>query len=391
MGRFLKIKSYEIEHISGDDYILVNPINRKRIQLNKHAYRFFFEDRQVLEEEEVNQYKADQNFAKLFDLLTKSGFYIPEEKSLLQIIKNDLIIKANPTFCFSPSGDYKTFSDFGILGFPYSMNQNEDQSVRTSPDVIRTVSTKIKYSIDPHQRIPSGTFSLYDNQWLLKGATIQDFGNIHVRPGENSRSISRKSASILREVKKYCKIPVILGGDHTVTYYVLYGLQQEKQLQVVYFDAHLDDSVFVDKFEIYHGNVISAILNLTNIHSVVNIGARGFHKTKPDGRITIIPSGNPIDSMLDQLLNNLNTEIPLYLSIDLDAFDPPLMNCVYFPEPFGLRYDTFLAILERLAGRFSIVGCDFVEYVPKKDINKMYANLLLYLIIKTMDILKGAK
>jgi agmatinase len=390
MGKYVKIHAYEIEHISDDEYILVNNLNRKRIQLNKNAFRFFFQERQVLEEEEIRKYQANDNFKILFDILTKNGFYYPEDQEPLQIVRKDMISKANPTFCFSPVADYKSVSTFGILGFPSAVNNRENQSVRNAPDVIRSVSTKVKYKIEEEHNLPVGTFSLYENRWLLKGVTIQDFGNVHIRPGESAINIAEKSAQIMRRISRYCKIPVILGGDHSITYHVIQALETDA-IQILYFDAHLDNSAVIENGEIYHGNVMSAVTRLPNVHSVINIGARGFHENEPSGEISVIPASTSLGLIRDELLHCLKPAVPVYISIDMDVFDPTLMNCVYFPEPFGLSPEAFFEIIEFVVNQFPIAGCDFVEYVPSLDINKMHSHLLLYLILRTMDIMKGAQ
>jgi arginase family enzyme len=71
-------------------------------------------------------------------------------------------------------------------------------------------------------------------------------------------------------------------------------------------------------------------------------------------------------------------EGPLYISVDLDAFDPAFAPGVSHHEPGGLSVRELLAVLDRV--RAPIVGADIVEYNPRRDVNGVTAVLAAKLV-----------
>jgi agmatinase len=68
--------------------------------------------------------------------------------------------------------------------------------------------------------------------------------------------------------------------------------------------------------------------------------------------------GLPVDAIVDALPN------PVYVSVDLDAFDPAQVPGVGTPEPGGLTWDEGLTLLRAVCERRQVVGCDIVELCP---------------------------
>jgi agmatinase len=68
------------------------------------------------------------------------------------------------------------------------------------------------------------------------------------------------------------------------------------------------------------------------------------------------------DSAREQIINSLTRDV--YISIDVDVFDPSVMTAVGTPEPGGMRWQEMLDLLRLVCRNRNIVGCDIVELCP---------------------------
>jgi len=156
-----------------------------------------------------------------------------------------------------------------------------------------------------------------------------------------------------------------VGGDHFITLGLLRGfLKRWGKLRVVVLDAHLDsrDEFRGDRFN--HATVIRRIYE--EVGDVTVMGVRNISPEEWDwarGKIRVIP----------YTLKPLYTDTPVYLSIDVDVFDPSEAPGVGTPEPGGISFRLFLKWLRESS--FPLVGFDVVEVSPPLDHNKITQTL----------------
>ena len=166
-------------------------------------------------------------------------------------------------------------------------------------------------------------------------------------------------------------LPLILGGDHAISYPVLRAIHRAHgPVNVLHFDAH------PDLYDDYEGNPWSHASPFARIMEgglasrLVQVGIRTLseHLRSQAGRF-----GVEIHEMrnLDTSSIGLDFEGPVYISCDIDALDPAYAPAVSHLEPGGLSVRDILSIIQRLPNR--IVGADIVEYNPGRDINDMTA------------------
>lgn len=166
-------------------------------------------------------------------------------------------------------------------------------------------------------------------------------------------------------------LPLILGGDHAISYPVLRAIHgAHGPVNVLHFDAH------PDLYDDYEGNPWSHASPFARIMEgglasrLVQVGIRTLseHLRSQAGRF-----GVEIHEMrnLDTSSIGLDFEGPVYISCDIDALDPAYAPAVSHLEPGGLSVRDILSIIQRLPNR--IVGADIVEYNPGRDINDMTA------------------
>jgi len=160
------------------------------------------------------------------------------------------------------------------------------------------------------------------------------------------------------------KFVVTLGGDHSVSIGSIQAhFDYYPNLTVLQFDAHADmrDEYLDSKFN--HACVMARVKEMG---ALVQVGIRSMsyaEKAMIDtDRIfyaaQIVDNSAWIDQLLEQLSDNV------YITIDLDVFDPSIMPSTGTPEPGGLGWYSVLQTLERVVQTKNLVGFDVVELCP---------------------------
>lgn len=178
--------------------------------------------------------------------------------------------------------------------------------------------------------------------------------------------------SSISEILKAGKFPVILGGEHSVSVGAAKAFKEAyPNISVLQLDAHYDlrDEFKGSKFN--HGCVARRI---SEICPIMQVGTRSLSKeekdflaTQANGRVKTINVYDILDMPMwkDAVTNILSENV--YITIDLDVFDPSLMPAVGTPEPGGLGWYEILDLLREVSKDKKIVGFDVVELCPIKD------------------------
>jgi agmatinase len=163
------------------------------------------------------------------------------------------------------------------------------------------------------------------------------------------------------------KFPVMLGGEHSLTIGALRAFRKKhRTLSVLQFDAHADlrDS--------YQGTRLShacAARRAAELGSVVQVGIRSL--SAPEERYRSRTSEVSTFFAADMISGRVSPDEivaaigdPLYITIDLDVFDPSVMPATGTPEPGGLGWYDVIGLLRRVCEGRTVVGFDVVELCP---------------------------
>lgn len=182
-------------------------------------------------------------------------------------------------------------------------------------------------------------------------------------------------------------IPVVIGGDHSVTSIAIDAISATLgKIGLVYFDAHPD---FVSSKTDYYGSVITDSLDRLEEDNVIFVGTRAAELEEVEN---INRSGFQVVTPLDILEEGINKIIDKickrntarkYVSIDLDCLDPAYAPGVSVPTPCGLT-SVELTCLVKHAVSTGIVGMDIVELCPKYDMNDITASLAARLLSESV-------
>jgi len=202
---------------------------------------------------------------------------------------------------------------------------------------------------------------LYDEELCFSPC---DFGIATMPPVEDLTELERVTDKIVVDKK----IPIILGGEHAISAAPIRACKKHyKDLSVVHFDAHADLRDEYEGTKLNHACVMRRVFEAGV--PFVQIGIRNhsaeeaeFLKSsgchKPFYAHEIQDSFN----WIDRAINLLGSHV--YISFDVDAFDPSVIPSTGTPEPGGLNWYQVVTFFKKLSEEREIVGADFVELAP---------------------------
>lgn len=222
---------------------------------------------------------------------------------------------------------------------------------------------------------------------------IQNQIRIWTTPQPSLPRKAEKACELLKEIiselidKK--KLPVVIGGEHSISYGFAQALNQKyKDVSVLVFDSHLDlgDQWSPELFT--HAAWLKYSLNLPNIKKATLVGIRNFNKLEykfwqeNQNKVKVFLARDRKNWKIDEIVNSLGENV--YLSFDIDALDASLMPATGTPEPGGPGWDEVLEIIKAVAKKKNIIGIDLVELSPIKGLQApdfIAAKLLMKMIL----------
>jgi agmatinase len=184
----------------------------------------------------------------------------------------------------------------------------------------------------------------------------------------NARTMTVKVQKKVEALLKDDKFIIVLGGEHTVSLGTIRAhAEWFNNLSILHLDAHSDmrDSYEGDKYS--HASIMARVKEITK--NIVSVGIRStdsselknINKQNTFYASTIHHSKDWIKKAERKLSENV------YITIDLDVFDPSIMPSTGTPEPGGLGWYDVLDLIEFVSKNKNIVGFDVVELCPSKN------------------------
>jgi len=263
-------------------------------------------------------------------------------------------------------------ADVGIVGVPFDAGTNDRPGARFGPAAIRDASTRYEPEHDW-----SGWIDAERGARILEGVSMADVGDVDVRTVdlfENFDIITEAA----RLVRRNCRLPVFVGGDHAITFPILRAFDDLAGLTIVQFDAHQDytDEKFGVRYS--HDNHMRRSSELSHVSQIVNIGLRGvlerfepWEAAQRDG-VVVVPAERIVREGVPAALARVGqpstaARPPAYITIDIDVLDPGAAPGTGYPEPGGINYYQLKEALLLVAGRYDVVGFDVCEVDPVYD------------------------
>ena len=195
--------------------------------------------------------------------------------------------------------------------------------------------------------------------------TLNDLSVSDLGPEEMIKAVRKEVDKVINKGK----FPVTIGGEHTVSIAPVAACKKKfKDLSVLHIDAHYD---LWDKYNGKKYNHACVARRIIEFCPIVQCGMRSmgedelsFLRSDPKG-LDLVDMyqirSNPAD-WVDRVCSLLSDQV--YITIDMDGFDPGIVPAVGTPVPGGLGWYETLALLRRLTERKRVVGFDLVEIAP---------------------------
>jgi agmatinase len=267
----------------------------------------------------------------------------------------ELFVSPSPVF----TGSQETFeaAKYVILGVPFDVTSTYRTGAKFAPLAIR----------DASQNVECYSFRTGVDVGDLK---THDLGDLHVA-GDVELTLGRL-ALVAQDLFDDGKIPVFIGGEHTITLGVARSL--DKNVAVVSFDAHLDLRDDYLGLTVSHTTFMRRINEDVKPAKILEIGTRAVCKEELDyakeAGIDYLTSHqirkDGAKETAETMKEILEGYEKIYVTIDMDVLDPAFVPAVPNPEPEGLDTATLLDLLEAVCDR-RVIGFDVVEVAPQYD------------------------
>ena len=244
----------------------------------------------------------------------------------------------------------------GIFGVNFDGTCSFKPGARFGPDAIRDVSTCLETYCPKRKKD-------------LENFKFVDLGSLEITQSDPKAVMeSVKSATNYLIQKKLT--PIILGGEHSITRGAIEALVSKyPDLILIQLDAHADlrDSYMGNDNS--HACTMKRCLDVLPKKKILQVGIRSgtkeeFEFMRQQNQLVKFLPGENTQELKTALLPYSNS--PIYLTIDLDWFDPSLLPGTGTPEPGGFFWNDFEMILETLK-EFRIIASDIVELSPEID------------------------
>jgi agmatinase len=250
-----------------------------------------------------------------------------------------------------------------LLGLPTDSHSSFLRGAAAAPAAIRAALAS-----------DHGNMAAENGLEIGSDVVLEDAGDLPLSEGEGDATLIRAAfAAAARDGA----VPIGLGGDHMVSFPAIAGLAQVYgPLEILHFDAHTD---LYDDFEgdpLSHASPFARIMESGHARRLVQVGIRTLNRHTSEQAERF---GVEIVEMRHFAADAVPIPgAPLYISIDLDGFDPAFAPGVSHHEPGGLSVRDVLNVLARV--RSPIVGADVVELNPARDVHGVTATLAAKLV-----------
>jgi arginase len=246
-----------------------------------------------------------------------------------------------------------------LIGVPWDKSSSYKRGAADAPGPIREALRSDATNTTTELGVDIGRPGSYD-----------DAGDLEL-PEDTEQAfakIEKTVEGILEERRR----PVILGGDHSITYPVLRAFGKRfKDLTLIHFDAHPDLYDNYDDNRYSHASPFARVMEDKLTKRLIQVGIRCMtsHQKKQAAKFGVEVFGIGHERALEEV----KTWCPVYVSFDMDVLDPAFAPGVSHREPGGMTVREVLDHLHSITA--AIVGADIVEYNPSRDVSDLTATV----------------
>ena len=235
-----------------------------------------------------------------------------------------------------------------VLSAPYDGTVSYGTGARQGPHAIIEASRQVEtYDIGLARDFAECGIYTHDELECHRGS-----------PEKNCAYVKEAVAEVLKEGK----VPVLLGGEHSVSVGAFDAVAEKfgKQgVSVLQIDAHAD---MRDEYEGTKCNHACVMRRCSEKLHAVSVGIRSYSAEEAPEIAKLKGDVFGVEFDAKKVASRLKDSV--YITIDLDGIDPSECPAVGTPEPGGLRYSQIVKLLEEVCARKNVLGFDIVELAP---------------------------
>ncbi len=237
-----------------------------------------------------------------------------------------------------------------VLPVPYEETTSYRKGTRRGPEAIIRASAEMED---------------YDLELGCEPCSVGIHTAPALQPAEGPEAMAGRVREAVAGYAAQGKLVGMLGGEHSITSGAVAALaERHPGLSVLFFDAQAD---LRDDYQGWtHSHACAARRALDHASSLTLVGVRSMTAEEAafarENGVALFPRGAEPIADVDAIVDTLGEDV--YVSFDLDAFDPSFMAAVGTPEPGGMGWWEALRILRAVSEHRRIVGFDVVELAP---------------------------
>ena len=284
-------------------------------------------------------------------------------------------------------------ADVAIVGAPLDDGTSARPGARFGPRAIRQA---------PYHWGTADAWSIQLDVEPFQVLKVVDAGDAPVVPSRLARGLRVVHEKVWR-VARTGAIPIVLGGDHSITYPSAAAVARHRhprKVGIVHFDAHADTGNDVYGSLVSHGTPMRRLIDEGWVEgkNFVQIGLRGYwpekatfdwmreHGLRWHTMVEIEERGAEA-VITDSIAEALEGPDCIYLSVDIDVVDPGTAPGTGTPEPGGILPREMLRAVRQIVGRVDLVGLDVVEVSPPYDQSEVTAMLAHRVVLEAISAL----
>lgn len=266
-------------------------------------------------------------------------------------------------------------ADFAIVGLPFGSPYKMRQvhyGASDAPKAIRDRSARFGAMLDNHDFDFGCAFSDLNIR-------IRDCGDVIGYPGDILGNNARATSAVQRVLDSGA-VPLVLGGDDSITALSLGAFEKFAPITVIQIDAHIDYRDNVDGITTGYSSPMRRAAEMPWVDRIIHIGARGIGSARPRDVSDTLAHGNKIVTVkafrsmgVDAIVSELPAGGNFYVALDCDGLDPSVMPGTSAPVPGGLRYEEVADLFLQIGSKGRLVGFNVAEHYPSLDLNQITA------------------
>lgn len=271
-------------------------------------------------------------------------------------------------------------AEFAVLGVPFDEGTWGWPGARYGPRNLRESSQEYNHDLT------EGFYYIDGDRTVLKGKHWVDVGDVPIMPTVPSQT-DDKITEMVRKIRSKGAFPIVLGGDHSITFPVLRAF--DVPFTLIHFDAHLDTWNGAPG-NLDHASWVNRAAQLQTVKKIIQLGQRGLANDEEAmanarrANTTVITAEQIHRKGVEWVLAQIPATGNIYITLDVDVMDPTLAPGTGTLEPDGLNFTEIDGLLKGVTSKGQLVGIDVVEVNPMRDSSTRTEQTAIRLLIDTL-------